>query len=91
MPMLLMMLVSLLMPVLLQLMLQQEMYGMLELQPTHGLLIPGPMVLLMDMELTIKVMLLQLTAMEMHTTDGEKYKQSETNPKNLIVILCSLT
>mgnify|MGYP005741869743 CR=1 FL=1 len=96
-PMLLMMLVSLLMQALPLLMLLLVMFGMLDLPPTLGLLIPGPQVLLF-MEDILMVMLVttmdkphQLTVTQMPTTDGEKNKQSETNPKNLIVILCSLT
>jgi hypothetical protein len=95
--MLLMMLVSLLMPVLHLLMLLLVMFGMPELLPTLGLLIPGPPVLLMEeilmvMLVTMDTLLLPpLTATIMPTTDGEKNKQSESNPKNLIVILCSLT
>ena len=89
-----MMLVSLLMPVLLLLMLPLVMFGMLDPLPMLGLLIPGPPVLLMEplMDgLETGDMLHQLTATLMLTTDGEMKKQSETNPKNLIVILCSLT
>jgi len=96
--MLLMMLVSQLMPALLQLMLLLVMFGMPDPLPTLGLLIPGPQVLLlmdilmeMVMPLTMGTQFQQLTDTLMPTTDGEKNKQSETNPKNLIVILCSLT
>merc|ERR1712046_19169 len=78
-PMLLMMLVSQLIPALLLLMLLLAMFGMPELQPTLGQLIPGPPVLMdihMVMLLTMDT-LLQLTAILMPTTDGEKNKQSE--------------
>jgi hypothetical protein len=76
------------------------MFGMLDLLPTPGLLRPGP-VLLMDMLLpTMATVTLphKVTVLDtdmppllmdtiLHSTDTEKNKQSETNPKNLIVIL----